>query len=68
MNPTFLIPPEVVPAPFGRPGWTVVRGGRDERGAFEQWIGQMYPTYAEAEQAAQQWEQRQPSTEGGPQP
>jgi hypothetical protein len=67
MNPTFLIPPEVVHAPFGRPGWTVVRGGRDEQSAFELWIGQNFPTYAEAEEAARLWEERQPSTEGGPQ-
>jgi hypothetical protein len=67
---TLLNPPEIVRAPTGR-GWTAVRGGRDELGNFEAWIGQHFPTYAEAEAAALAWEIREPSTnqpEESPQP
>jgi len=56
---------EVVPAPFGR-GWTVVRGGRDSRGFFQEWIGENYPTHAEAEAAAHAWNLRCPATEVRP--
>jgi hypothetical protein len=56
--------PEVVPAAFGRPGWTVVRGGRDHRGPFQDWIGANFPSYQEAETAALEWENREPTTEG----
>jgi len=45
---------------FGK--WTVVRGGRDKDGSFEDWIGSYYRTYDEAEMAAAEWEKRQPST------
>jgi hypothetical protein len=54
--------PEIVPAAFGR-GWTVVRGGRDEGGAFEQWVGENFPTHEQAEAAALDWERRAPSTQ-----
>lgn len=56
-----LYPPEVVPAPRG--GWTVVRGGTDERGAFECWVGTNFSTHQQAEAAALDWERREPSTE-----
>jgi len=56
-----LHPPEVMRSPFGR-GWTAVRAGFDEAGAFELWIGKHFPTYAQAEEAAQDWEVRMPST------
>ncbi len=56
--------PEVVPAAFGRPGWTVVRGGRDHRGPFQDWIGVNFAHHAEAETAALEWENREPTTEG----
>ena len=52
--------PEVVPAP-GR-GWTVVRGGMDERGGFECWIGRSFADQLQAEAAARAWEEREPST------
>ena len=54
-----LHPPEVVPAPGH--GWTVVRGGRDERGAFECWIGRSFAEHRQAEVAATAWEDREPS-------
>jgi len=54
-----LHPPEVVPAPAR--GWTVVRGGRDERGAFECWIGRSFTDHRQAEVAAVAWEEREPS-------
>ena len=54
--------PEVVPAALGR-GWTVVRGGRDEGGAFERWVGENFPTHEQAEAAALDWERRAPSTQ-----
>jgi len=55
-----LHPPEVVPAPGH--GWTVVRGGRDERGGFECWIGRSFADHLQAEAAARAWEEREPST------
>ncbi len=54
-----LHPPEVVPAPGH--GWTVVRGGCDERGAFECWIGRSFADHRQAEVAAIVWEEREPS-------
>jgi len=54
-----LYTPEVVPAPGH--GWTVVRGGRDERGAFECWIGRSFTDHRQAEVAAVAWEEREPS-------
>jgi hypothetical protein len=54
-----LHPPEVVPAPGH--GWTVVRGGCDERGAFECWIGRSFADHRQAEVAAIAWEKREPS-------
>ena len=54
--------PEVVLAAFGR-GWTVVRGGRDEGGAFELWVGENFPSHEQAEAAALDWECRSPSTQ-----
>jgi hypothetical protein len=54
-----LHPPEVVPAPGH--GWTVVRGGCDERGAFECWIGRSFADHRQAEVAAIAWEEREPS-------
>ena len=57
---TTLHPPEVVPAPRG--GWTAVRVGSDDRGAFECWVGENFATHQQAEQAARAWEQREPST------
>jgi hypothetical protein len=56
-----LHPPEVMRSPFGGL-WTAVRAGFDEAGAFELWIGKHFPTYAQAEQAAHDWEVRMPST------
>jgi len=56
-----LYQPEVVPAACGR-GWTVVRGGRDEGGVFERWIGENFPIHEQAEAAAREWECREPST------
>ena len=41
---------EVGPAPRG--GWTAYRTGTDEKGPFEEYIGQVFATYAEAEKAA----------------
>ena len=55
-----LHPPEVVPAPRG--GWTAVRVGFDERGAFECWVGENFPTREQAKAAAREWEEREPST------
>ncbi len=54
-----LHPPEVVPAPGH--GWTVVRAGRDERGAFECWIGRSFIDHRQAEVAAVAWQEREPS-------
>jgi hypothetical protein len=54
-----LHPPEVVPAPAR--GWTVVRGGCDERGGFECWIGRSFADHRQAEVAATAWEERKPS-------
>ena len=54
-----LYPPEVVPAPAR--GWTVVRGGCDERGGFECWIGRSFADHRQAEVAATAWEERKPS-------
>ncbi len=59
-----LLEPEIVPAAFGRGGWTVVRGGRDEAGPFQDWIGANFPDYAQAEVAALEWEKREPTTHG----
>jgi len=53
--------PEVVLAALR--GWTVVRGGRDEGGAFERWVGENFPTHEQAEAAALDWERRAPSTQ-----
>ena len=36
-------------------GWTVVRAGEDEKGAYEEWIGEFFPSYNEAEEAAKGW-------------
>ena len=55
-----LHPPVVVIAP--RVGWTVVRAGEDERGPFECWIGRSFEGRGQAEEAAQAWEEREPST------
>lgn len=60
-----LLEPEIVPAAFGRGGWTVVRGGHDESGAFQDWIGTNFPDYALAEVAALEWEKHEPTTHGG---
>ena len=38
------------------------RGGRDEGGAFERWVGENFPTHEQAEAAALDWERRAPST------
>jgi hypothetical protein len=54
-----LYPPEVVPAPGH--GWTVVRGGMDQRGGFECWIGRSFAEHRQAEAAATAWEEREPS-------
>jgi hypothetical protein len=54
-----LYAPEVVPAPGH--GWTVVRGGRDERGVFECLIGHSFAEHRQAEAAATAWEEREPS-------
>jgi len=51
--------PEVVPAPAR--GWTVVRGGCDERGGFECWIGRSFADHRQAQEAATAWEEREPS-------
>ncbi len=55
-----LHPPEVVPAHRGK-GWTVVRVGFDERGAYERWVGANFATRQQAEAAARDWEGREPS-------
>ena len=59
-----LLEPEIVPAACGQVGWTVVRGGRDESGPFQDWIGTNFPDYAQAEVAALEWEKREPTTHG----
>jgi hypothetical protein len=38
-----------------------VRGGRDERGVFECWIGRSFAEHRQAEEAAIAWEEREPS-------
>jgi|11BtaG_2_1085332.scaffolds.fasta_scaffold00357_21 hypothetical protein len=48
--------PEVVPDPAGMGrGWTAIRCGEDDRGPYEEWIGNFWETYAEAKQAANHW-------------
>jgi hypothetical protein len=47
--------PEIILAVNGV-GWTVVRCGRDEEGAFQEWIGMNYSSFFEAKQAADLWE------------
>lgn len=42
------------PAGMGR-GWTVIYCGEDEKGPFEEWIGQFFKTYDEAVIAAHNW-------------
>jgi hypothetical protein len=55
-----LYEPEVIPAINGK-GWTIVRVGRDDKGAYQDWIGQDYANYEDAENASIAWEQRLPS-------
>ena len=55
-----LYTPEVIRAINGV-GWTVVRGGRDEDGPFQSWIGKNFNTFEEAEIALAEWELREPS-------
>lgn len=43
-----------VPDPAGRGrGWTAVRLGEDDKGQFEEWSGQFFPSAAEARQATE---------------
>ena len=46
--------PEIIRAVNGV-GWTVVRCGRDEEGAFQEWIGDNYSSFFDAEQDADLW-------------
>lgn len=55
-----LYPPEVIRAINGI-GWTVVRGGRDEVSAFQNWIGENFDDFEAAEKALFIWEEREPS-------
>ena len=63
MDGKILHEPEIVPAAFGRGGWTVVRGGRDHRGPFQDWIGENYSDYEQAEKAALELERKEPTTQ-----
>jgi len=47
--------PEIIRAVNGM-GWTVVRCGRDEKGAFQEWIGENYSSYEDAKNAARFWD------------
>ncbi len=51
--------PEIIRAVNGL-GWTVVRCGRDEEGAFQEWIGENYEFYEEAQKASSLWENKKP--------
>ncbi|RNF58034.1 hypothetical protein EFK68_05190 [Pseudomonas aeruginosa] len=43
---------EAVPDPMGLGrGWTAIRQGEDERGPFEEWCGQFFPTAQACRQA-----------------
>jgi hypothetical protein len=55
-----LYEPEIIRGVNGI-GWTVVRYGRDEVSSFQNWIGENYKDYADAEKAAFYWEQMEPS-------
>jgi hypothetical protein len=46
--------PEIIRAVNGV-GWTVVRCGRDKEGAFQEWIGENFDDFANAEIALIKW-------------
>jgi len=46
--------PEIIRSINGL-GWTVVRYGRDESGAFQEWIGENFDDFEEAQNAAIYW-------------
>jgi hypothetical protein len=49
-----LYEPEIIHSINGL-GWTVIRYGRDEKGPYQEWIGENYSTFLEAEKAALLW-------------
>jgi hypothetical protein len=55
-----LYEPEVIPAINGK-GWTIVRVGRDDKGAYQDWIGENYESYEDALNASTGWEEKIPS-------
>ena len=55
-----LYSPEVIRAINGV-GWTVVRGGRDKDGPFQNWIGENFDDFESAEKASFIWEEKEPS-------
>lgn len=55
-----LYEPEIIRAINGI-GWTVVRGGRDEVSAFQNWIGENFDDFETAEKASFIWEEKEPS-------
>ena len=46
---------EAVPDPMGLGrGWTAIRQGEDERGPFEEWCGQFFPSASVCRQAIEE--------------
>lgn len=55
-----LYEPEIIPTINGK-GWTIVRVGRDDKGAYQDWIGQNFENYEDALNASCDWENNFPS-------
>lgn len=56
MNPTNDEDYDIVPDPAGKGrGWTAVRLREDDKGPYEEWIGNFWPTYDQASEAAKHW-------------
>jgi hypothetical protein len=55
-----LYEPEIIRSVNGI-GWTVVRYGRDEVSSFQNWIGENFDDFENAEKASVTWEQMEPS-------
>lgn len=56
---------EAVPDPMGLGrGWTAVRLGEDEKGPFEEWCGQFFPSPAACRQAIQEGRVQAPPSDG----